>query len=307
MLNRGNITVFFHYIKIFSLMKQVIFILIFAFTANYTLSQSLTISPPIFRHQYDVTTIDSGNIRILYALNAIDINDTQTYDDIQRLDIGSKFSKYYSSYVYQGDSLKKDFVKKHPNVKSIPNNLGEDWKKKGSWSLHIWSDYIKDFSKNVFTEYANMPHGAIPDYQYSEELPIQKWNLHDETITIAGHLCRKATCRFRGRNFVAWYATDISVSNGPWKFGGLSGLILKLYDNDRYYVFECIKIEFHAKKFPLFLFDEKRYQQTERTKLRQLEKDIYKDYFKVGGVTVTTKDGSPVKFTPLPYHPLELE
>ena len=124
MLNRGNITVFFHYIKIFSLMKQVIFILIFAFTANYTLSQSLTISPPIFRHQYDVTTIDSGNIRILYALNAIDINDTQTYDDIQRLDIGSKFSKYYSSYVYQDDSLKKDFVKKHPNVKSIPNNLG---------------------------------------------------------------------------------------------------------------------------------------------------------------------------------------
>ena len=152
-----------------------------------------------------------------------------------------------------------------------------------------------------------MPHGAIPDYQYTEALPIQKWELHDDKITIMGHLCQKATCRFRGRNFVAWFAPDIPIPNGPWKFGGLPGLILKVYDNDMYYVFECIKIESHAKKFPLFMFDEKRYQKTERIKLRQLEKDIYADYFKVGGVTVTTMDGSPIKFTSIPYHPIELE
>ena len=249
--------------------------------------------------------IDSGSIRILYAMNALDIKDAKTYDDLQRLEIGSKVSKYYSYYYYQNDSLKVDFIKKNPKAQSIPNQPGEIGKKGYTWSLVIWSDYFKDFSKNVFTEYANMPHGAIPPFQYTEEIPVQKWVLHNETQKICGYLCQKATCRFRGRNFVAWFTPDIPVSNGPWKFGGLPGLILKVYDNDKHYDFECIKIESHAKKFPIMLFDENRYQKTERTTLRQLEKSIYEDFFKVGGWT--KEDGSPLKFVPLPYHPLELE
>ncbi|MDR2651856.1 MAG: hypothetical protein LBC68_06025, partial [Prevotellaceae bacterium] len=72
-----------------------------------------------------MTTVDSGNIRILYALNATDINNTDTYDDLQRLEIGTRLSKYYSYFIYKSDSLctctKKDWIKKHPFAQSIPN------------------------------------------------------------------------------------------------------------------------------------------------------------------------------------------
>ena len=263
--------------------------------------------PSINRHMYDLNIVDSRNVRISYALNAVDINDTKTYDDLQRLEIGSKISKYYSYFVFRNDSLIREFRKKNPKIQGIPHKLGEFGKKEDTWSLVIWSDYFKDFSKNTLTVYANMPHSTIPSYQYTERVPLQEWALQEDTLTICGYLCQKATCRFRGRDFVAWFAADIPVSNGPWKFGGLPGLILKVYDIDKHYVFECIKIENHNTKFPIIMLDEKRYQKTERTKLRKLEKDIHEDFFKVGGLTVTTKDGSPAKFIPIPYHPIELE
>lgn len=53
----------------------------------------------------------------------------------------------------------------------------------------------------------------------------------------------KATCTFRGREYTAWFCVDIPISNGPWKFGGLPGLILKVYDKDHLFVFESIEIE----------------------------------------------------------------
>jgi hypothetical protein len=42
---------------------------------------------------------------------------------------------------------------------------------------------------------------------------------------------------------VAWYATDIPISRGPYKFAGLPGLILKIADTENLYSFECIAIE----------------------------------------------------------------
>ena len=41
----------------------------------------------------DMTVIDSGNVRIWYALNATDIKKQETYDDLQRLEIGTHTSK----------------------------------------------------------------------------------------------------------------------------------------------------------------------------------------------------------------------
>jgi len=287
-------------------MKIFLYIMICFLTWNNLLAQSSKILPPINRYKYETTVIDSGVMRIYYALNSTDINDIKTYDDLGRLDIGSKFSKYYSSFIYSSDSLNNDFIKKNPNAGGVPSWPGERGKM-DRWSILIWSDFLKDFSGNTLTEYANMPHGALLNHQYTEKMPVQHWQLHNESITIAGRLCRKATCRFRGRDFVAWYTPDIPHSNGPWKFGGLPGLILKVYDTDNLYVFECISVETSARKFPIILFDEKRYQPIEQAKLRELDKAIYEDFFKVGGWTSQDRDGNPLKFVPIPYHPLELE
>ena len=55
--------------------------------------------------------------------------------------------------------------------------------------------------------------------------------------TILGYTCHKATTRFRGRDYVAWYTEEIPLSYGPYKFRGLPGLITCIYDKDRDHVF----------------------------------------------------------------------
>lgn len=67
---------------------------------------------------------------------------------------------------------------------------------------------------------------------YTDSLHNFNWNLLQDTARINSVFCRKAVCTWRGRNYVAWYAPSIPISNGPWKFGGLPGLIIEVYDTD---------------------------------------------------------------------------
>lgn len=41
------------------------------------------------------------------------------------------------------------------------------------------------------------------------------WKLYDEETEILGYKCKKATTSFAGRDYIAWYSTEISISDGP--------------------------------------------------------------------------------------------
>jgi GLPGLI family protein len=268
-------------------------LLFIAFALFLQRADAQEIFPPLPRNT-NATTVDSGNIRILYALNATDIKNPETYEDLQRLETGVRFSKYYSDIIYRIDSLGGDI---NGTVKR------KDW----SWSEYHYSEYFKDFSTNTLTEYVHMPWG-ITSYQCSENISSQNWELHDDTLSVGDYLCQKATCRFRGRDFTAWFAADIPINNGPWKFGGLPGLILKVYDNGKLYVFECVKIENHTDKYLITLYDGyKTYGKTEHKKLIKLLKNIHEDYRKTAGIISLNRENSKRKNSKIPYHPLELE
>lgn len=70
------------------------------------------------------------------------------------------------------------------------------------------------------------------DENYNGELMAFNWKITPETQTIAQHKCRKATDTFNGTLITAWYATDIAVKDGPSRFRGLPGLILKVRIGD---------------------------------------------------------------------------
>ena len=81
-----------------------------------------------------------------------------------------------------------------------------------------------------------------------EKRPIINWKITKESQKILGYTCYKATGKFRGRNYVAWFAPDIPYNLGPWKLGGLPGLILKV-DNDLFdYV--ATRIVLNSDKIP---------------------------------------------------------
>jgi GLPGLI family protein len=245
-------------------------------------------------------TIDSGNIYVQYALNAVDICKIETYDDLQRLEIGRYLSKYYSYFTYRSDSLVTDFMQRHNTTQTSPIHMGKRGKY-DSWSEYHWSEYFKDLSEKVLTEYTRIPHGSIPNYYSIDSSYAQDWKLHDDTLTVTGYLCQKATCRFRGRNYTAWFATDIPINNGPWKFDGLPGLILKVYDDDNLYIFECINIENHKQKYPIKILKQN-YHKIERTKLLKLQRSLNENFWETTGWIWQAKQNNKIK-----YNPLELE
>lgn len=68
------------------------------------------------------------------------------------------------------------------------------------------------------------------EFVVSEVFPIQDWQIEEETKEIGGYSCQRATASFKGRNYEAWFTSDIPMSYGPWKLKGLPGLILSVKD-----------------------------------------------------------------------------
>ena len=61
-------------------------------------------------------------------------------------------------------------------------------------------------------------------------------------MAIAGYQCQKATTFFAGRDYEAWFTREIPVSDGPYKFSGLPGLIVKVNDTGNNYTFELTSL-----------------------------------------------------------------
>ncbi len=93
---------------------------------------------------------------------------------------------------------------------------------------------------------------------------------------------------------------DIPISQGPWKFCGLPGLILKVQDDALEYVFECVGIE-QQKHSIIQLNNYKVYRKTTRTELDKTLKRICENYYQITGMT------NIVNKQLRPYKPMELE
>lgn len=78
------------------------------------------------------------------------------------------------------------------------------------------------------------------DFQYKELKKEILWEIKPDISTINGFKCQKATTFYGGRRYEAWFSKEIPISDGPYKFSGLPGLIIKISDTKGHYVFELI-------------------------------------------------------------------
>lgn len=165
------------------------------------------------------------------------------------------------------------------------------------------------------TIFKNYPEGKLTHtekicmdwFRYEEEMPQLEWELTDSVTKVLGYECKGAVCKFRGREWTAFYTEDIPLMEGPWKLHGLPGLIMKASDKNEHYKFECVGIKSRASR-PITIYKVP-FNFTTRRKYYDA-KDRYVvnpyAYFEAGGhghITVTDESGNPV---PDAYDPIEL-
>lgn len=115
--------------------------------------------------------------------------------------------------------------------------------------IKINSDFKEDNPGDPVQIYKNRNTGTVTSIYNSYLINIRcdqeieqmtKWQIIGETDTIIGHVCQKALITYAGRNYRAWFTLDIPINDGPWKFWGLPGLILKVTDDQE--LFEWVGI-----------------------------------------------------------------
>ena len=252
-------------------------------------------------------TLDSGSICVWYSLNYIEDTTKKTIKtDVQLLEIGTVFSKYHSYLTFRSDSLVNEWRKKNPQASAIPNVMGLS---AGQSPIRV------DIFKNHTTQKidVHVKEALIPTHKflYSEDIPTIDWQIHEDTLTVSGYVCQKAVTRFRGRDYVAWFALDFPVSNGPWKFGGLPGLILKVYDSLGHYTFECVGIKQPKNTFPIYGNNLSGYSRSaNREDFLKLEREMHEKPVttaaRLHGVDPSRISARSPNMT-FPYNPLELE
>jgi GLPGLI family protein len=280
-------------------MKRTIILMMFLLSIN-TISKAQFQSAPHYALIDKFKVMDSAYLKCTYKLTWIydTLFKTKTSTDIQTLQIGKEISKYFSRYVLDYNTKIQELIQK--GAQAIPNPT-----ELGSFGYEVFKFYPK--GKYTITDFGT---GRIGKNIHEESIPDLKWEILMEYDTVLSYRCQKATTKFRGRNYEAWFTPDIPISNGPRKLGGLPGLILKVSDVQHYFNFECIGLETLKKKEPI-KFYQLNYEHIERTDLNKLYNRYYNDpvgFAKRMGVEsviwVNGKISTDVKF---PYNPMELE
>ena len=148
------------------------------------------------------------------------------------------FDKNNSLYITRKDSLENGHLLKQKkfdrgdgtssSITVVTNSEGFlyyfDLKSKTLYSRDLGFDYVKDTSITI------------------------QWKLTNERKEIGIYTVHKATAAFRGRNYTAWFTTQIPLPYGPWKLSGLPGLILEAYDTNKEIYWYFKNVEYPTKK-----------------------------------------------------------
>ncbi|MEA1848931.1 GLPGLI family protein [Chryseobacterium sp. MHB01] len=179
-----------------------------------------------------------------------------------------------------------------------------------------YSKEAKAFYDGTSTNTINTNYGSIPKYPksvgsvyktkenllvslpvgkyiFTYEEPQLKWEILNDQKNIKGFKSRLAkTTTDTGDTFYAWFTNDITIPDGPFRFKGLSGLVLEVYNKNK-------TIEIYAtdiKKSDV-LIEPLNYGNSVRTKTKQQFLEARKNYTENpsmynGGIKILDANGN---------------
>ncbi|MDR6921403.1 MULTISPECIES: GLPGLI family protein [Chryseobacterium] len=169
--------------------------------------------------------------RFFYELTFKPKKDSAKLDKvITVLDITDKNRSVYQDYtiIAQDSIMKVEFeaMQKAGMMKDISKSI-----KTPKISARVYKFYPG--MKIQYTD--KIANGFIPsNIGYNEDLKFN-WKILNDKQKIGEYNAQKATTEFGGRKWTAWFSTDIPFQDGPYKFWGLPGLIVKIEDDQKNY------------------------------------------------------------------------
>lgn len=167
-------------------------------------------------------------------------------------------SFYRSTNQYILDSLKAG--------KEINN---DDFTASTKYTTALGEEVLK--KGNTFTVYETIVDAKV---KYKESADL-KWTVLNDTKTYAGYKTRKAYTIAYGRKWIAWYTDALPLNFGPYKFCGLPGLIINMYDENGQYYFTLSV--FKRKSRLASLPKDKRYKLVSKAKAKQIKYNTLSD------------------------------
>ena len=262
----------------------------------------------IFSEPLDTATpVDTAAYKVTYALDYTChplVNNR--FSDVRNVLIGRHTVKDFSDIIFQFDSLCTADIKKGKDVFSNPN--GTPWPVE---TLLAIKERRADMKRRL-------PSGT-GILCYSEQVPSMEWEfVADSVKNILGYECFLARTEFFGRNYSAWYTFELPLPFGPYKFGGLPGMIVQIQDDEGQFIW--VMKGFERVKEPIYVYEypnEKKCSSddADKTVKRYYNTPIAFHLAAIGGGTgrlmIVGKDGkvrdaTEVEETPIPYKPLEI-
>ena len=178
---------------------------------------------------------DSAQVTVFYdygcAEPPINGSPSRKYSEVILL-IGDKYLGTMDWRSFQMDSVNDDY---YLNKRGTADDLLMMFF--NNESLH--PAYVYPVVVNLESQVATlMISSTIASYKYNQQLPKIEWKLENEEKKIKGIRCLKATCRFGGRDWTAWYAPEYPMPYGPYLFQGLPGLIMQVVDKKKNFAFK---------------------------------------------------------------------
>ncbi|UTX49795.1 GLPGLI family protein [Chryseobacterium sp. MA9] len=153
------------------------------------------------------------------------IPDSNNKEDVKTemmmLDIDKNGSSYYSRDKFVADSIGKAELEKQ--LKAGGGNISINRRERsGQVSYKVTKQY-PDFKTYLFRSI------STDKYKIKEDQKPE-WKILPEKQKIGAYQAQKATANFGGREWIAWFTTDLPFQDGPYVFYGLPGLIVKIED-----------------------------------------------------------------------------
>jgi len=211
-------------------MKRTVMLLLLIAVLSESLSAQNPYNPiPLWEWDKE-EVLDNSIIRVEYTMNFYGVTGKEERCSDRRIvEIGSKVRKDYSITL---EAKEKDNYKVSKEGGNPSTRLSTDVY---PFELFVYNDGTTRCNHRTLL--------TGPILQFSEIIPSFDWKIGNETIEVAGYSSRKATVSFGGREWTAWFAEDIPVNGGPYKFCGLPGLITKVVSNDGSYEWTMTGIE----------------------------------------------------------------